>query len=119
MTTMRLSLMDPEVRRACLHIEKSYTDPQLTPAAICAAIVTGEPFLNALFDRELGMSIAGYIDQVRLHHAKLIAARDPTIPPDSIAPLVGFPDGTALEAKFEALTGSSFTGYCPEKRTNS
>jgi AraC-like DNA-binding protein len=119
MTTMRLSLMDPEVQRACLHIEKSYTDLQLTPAAICAAIVTGEPFLNALFDRELGMSITGYIDQVRIHHAKLIATRDPTIPPDSIAPLVGFPDGAAFEAKFEALTGSSFTAYCPEKRTNS
>jgi AraC-like DNA-binding protein len=117
MTTMRLSLMDAEVQRACLHIEKCYGDLLLTPAAVCAAIVTGEPFLQALFERELGMTIAAYIDQVRIHHAKRIASNDPTTPSSLIAEQVGFSDEAAFAAQFEKLTGSAIETYCKEKRT--
>ena len=79
MTTTRLSLMDGEVRRACLHIEKHFAEPRLTPETLCAALITGEPFLEAIFQRELGMSIAGYIGQVRIHNAKRIVAKNPAL----------------------------------------
>ena len=116
MTAMRLSLMDAEVQRACLHIEKSFGDPLLMPATVCTAIVTGEAFMEALFLRELGMSIAAYVDQVRIHHAKRIAAQDPAIPSPSIAALVGCSDGAAFDALFEKVTGAAFEVYCKEKR---
>jgi transcriptional regulator GlxA family with amidase domain len=116
MTTMRLSLMDPVVQQACLQIEKSYTDATLTPAAVCAAIVTGEPFLEALFTKELGMSVAAYIDQVRVHNARRIASRDPGVSLESTAQAVGFQSGDAFAEKFRGVTGVPFEEYCAEKR---
>jgi methylphosphotriester-DNA--protein-cysteine methyltransferase len=111
MTTTRLSLMDGEVRRACVHIEKHYADPALTPAGLCAAIVTGEPFLEALFQRELGMSIADYIVQSRIHHAKQMVKMNPAADAPSVATQAGFSDTESFKALFEKLTGYTFEDF--------
>jgi methylphosphotriester-DNA--protein-cysteine methyltransferase len=111
MTTTRLSLMDGEVRRACVHIEKHYADPGLTPVSVCAAIVTGEPFLEALFQRELGMSIAAYIEQTRIHHAKRIAGENPSADASTVASQTGFPDAASLTALFKKTTGTEFDAF--------
>ena len=108
MTTTRLSLMDGEVRRACVHIEKHFADPALTPVAVCTAIVTGESFLEALFQKELGMSIAGYIAQARIHHARQLIKENPAAEAAAVAAQAGFTDVAAFKALFEKLTGSTF-----------
>jgi len=114
MTTTRLSLMDGEVRRACLHIEKHYADTALTPGIVCAAIVTGEPFLEALFQRELGMSIADYIIQARIHHAKQIVRENPAVDAPAVASQVGFSNVALFITLFKNLTGHDFN--VPQKR---
>jgi AraC-like DNA-binding protein len=115
MTTTRLSLMDGEVQRACLHIEKHFADPALTPKSVCAAITTGEPFLEALFARELGMSVAGYLDQVRIHHAKQIINRNPAADAQQVSSLAGFPHAAAFEKTFAAVSGVDFASFRREK----
>jgi AraC-like DNA-binding protein len=116
MTTTRLSLMDSEVRRACLHIEKNFAEPNLTPAGLCTAITTGEPFLEALFQRELGMSIAGYIGQVRIHHAKQLVAKNPALDGLSVASLTGFSDAVSFMTLFKKMTGTEFDRFREEKK---
>lgn len=116
MTTTRLSLMDSEVRRACLHIEKHFTNPTLTPAGVCAAIITGEPFLEALFERELGMSIAAYIDQVRIHHVKQLVRENPAADALTAASQAGFSKETDFEELFRKLAGTEFETFRKEKQ---
>jgi len=111
MTTTRLSLMDGEVRRACVHIEKHFADPALAPGVVCAAIVTGEPFLEALFQKELGMSIAGYIAQARIHHAKQVIKENPAAEAAAVATLAGFSDTALFTTTFEKLTGFTFEDF--------
>jgi AraC-like DNA-binding protein len=115
MTTTRLSLMDGEVRRACVHIEKHFSEPTLTPVSVCAAIVTGEPFLEALFQKELGMNIAGYIAQTRIHHAKHLIKENSAAEAQSVAVKSGFPDVAAFNTLFEKLTGYTFEDFPKEQ----
>jgi len=114
MTTTRLSLMDGEVRRACVHIEKHFADPALTPGVVCAAIVTGESFLEALFQKELGMGIACYIAQTRIHHAKQVIRENPAAEALAVAAQAGFTDVASFKALFEKLTGFTFEDF-PKK----
>lgn len=111
MTTTRLSLMDGEVRRACVHIEKHFADPALTPGTVCAAIVTGEPFLEAVFQKELGMGIAGYIAQTRIHHARQVIRENPAAEAAAVAAQAGFSDVALFKTTFEKLTGFTFEDF--------
>jgi AraC-like DNA-binding protein len=111
MTTTRLSLMDSEVRRACVHIEKHFSDPALTPGVVCAAVVTGESFLEALFQKELGMSIASYIAQTRIHHAKQLIKEKPAVEAVAVAAQAGFADVALFKTTFEKLAGHPFEDF--------
>ncbi|MBN2035160.1 MAG: helix-turn-helix transcriptional regulator [Chitinispirillaceae bacterium] len=119
MTTTRLSLMDGEVQRACLHIEKHFMNPGMTPASVCSAIVTGRPFLETMFEKDLGMSIAGYIDQVRIHHVRQIITWNPAADSPFIAAHAGFPDTSALVNAFKEITGADLESFRAEKQRSS
>jgi AraC-like DNA-binding protein len=114
MTTTRLSLMDREVRRACVHIEKHFSDPELTPGIVCSAVVTGEPFLEALFQKELGMSIEDYIAQTRIHHAKQLIKENPEAEAATVAAQAGFADVEFFRTTYEKLAGCAFEAF-PKK----
>jgi AraC-like DNA-binding protein len=116
MTTTRLSLMDGEVQRACLHIEKRYMDPSMTPASVCGSIVTGQPFLETMFERELGMSVAAYIDQVRTHHARQIVQWNPAAEAAFIAEHTGYSNAAEFVKQFKKVTGNDFYDYRNEKQ---
>jgi two-component system, response regulator YesN len=116
---MRLSLMDSEVQRACLHIEKKFNDPLLSPQSVCAAIITGEPFLETLFEKELGMSISAYINHVRIHRAKLLLTATPETGSQEMAAQVGFSESSEFETQFKLVEGGDFAAYCREKRSPS
>jgi AraC-like DNA-binding protein len=119
MTTTRLSLMDGEVQRACLHIEKQYMDPSMTPASVCGSIVTGQPFLETMFERELGMSIAAYMDQVRIHHALQIVQWNPTAEAAFIAEHTGYSDAAGFVRQWSSVTGGDFYAYRTERQKSS
>jgi AraC-like DNA-binding protein len=105
MKQTRLSIMDKEVRRACKYIESNYANPELNPEFICRELVTGQAFLEALFQRELGMSIPAFISQVRIHHARSILEADAGMNPQEIASQTGFTDEKSLHETFLRVTG--------------
>jgi YesN/AraC family two-component response regulator len=111
MTTTRLSVMDKEVQRACRHIELNYAEPQLSIDTICNALVTGRPFLEALFQKELGISIQEFINQVRVNRAKIIMGKNPSITVDDLSSMIGFVDGRTFSDVFKSLSGIDLAAY--------
>jgi transcriptional regulator GlxA family with amidase domain len=112
LTTTRLSIMDKEVQRACRFIEEAYVDAGLTPSLVAARQSTGEGFLEALFQRELGMSVTDFIAQVRVNRAKIILSRQDAAADTAIlGPMVGMADGRVFEGTFHRLTGVSIADY--------
>lgn len=111
MTTTRLSIMDKEVQRACRYIEEHYSDPALDLEAICNALVTGGAFLEALFMKELGLSIEDFIAQVRINRAKIALRKNPDMPIDTLAHSIGYTDQNDFIARFETVTGVGWQSY--------
>jgi methylphosphotriester-DNA--protein-cysteine methyltransferase len=111
LSTTRLSVMDKEVQKACRYIEKNYSNPELTVKSICADLVTGEAFLHALMERDLGISVEDFIAQVRINGAKLLLEKASSINKEDIAQRTGFPDTETFLATFKRLTGATFETY--------
>jgi AraC-like DNA-binding protein len=117
LTTTRLSVMDKEVQRACRYIEKNFADPDLSLKKICLDLVTGEAFLEALMQRDLGVTVNDFIMHVRINKAKQILAHDPLAAGDAIAQETGFVSGAEFLSVFKTLTGVAFEAYTQKKRT--
>jgi AraC-like DNA-binding protein len=115
MTTTRLSLMDGEVQRACLYIEKNYMDTALTPVSVCTSIITGQPFMETMFERELGMGVSDYIDQVRMHHALQLIRWNSTADASFVASQVGYNDGAEFEKRLKMSTGNDLETFRGEQ----
>jgi AraC-like DNA-binding protein len=111
LTTTRLSVVDKEVQRACAFIEKNYANPDLTVNIMCDILVTGPAFLEALFQRELGMSIENFIVQVRMNRARIHLAGHPDEPLDELAASAGYSDGEAFSKAFLKVTGVTVEDY--------
>jgi transcriptional regulator GlxA family with amidase domain len=111
LTTTRLSIMDKEVQRACRFIEEAYADAGLAPSLVAAQQSTGAPFLEALFQRELGMSITEFIEQVRINRAKIMLSQGIDPGQTTLGPLVGIADSRVFESLFQRLAGVSVADY--------
>lgn len=111
MTTTRLSIMDKEVQRACRFIETNYANSSLDLVMICSALVTGEAFLEALFEKELGLPIDGFIRQVRINRVKILLHKHPQITAHEAALQNGFTTTETFLADFAAITGTPFSKY--------
>lgn len=111
LTTTRLSIMDKEVQKACRHIERNYADPSLTPETLCRSLTTSEAFLSALFERELGMTVEGFIRQVRINRVKILLRTDPHTPLSELADKTGFGSADMLCEAFTDVSGISFEEY--------
>ena len=111
MTTTRLSLMDTEVQRACKYIEKKYQDPSLNPETLCAVLVTGQAFLQVLFERELGMTVDEFIDQVRVNQSQYYLKKHPAALAAEVARVSGFGDEQQFCKAFERICSISFDRY--------
>lgn len=105
LTTTRLSVFDKMVQRTCRYIESNFSDPQLTVESICRDLVTGEAYLEALFEKELGISIDEFIIQVRVNHLRMLMKEDPEITSDQITDLCGFKNMDDAEQAFRSITG--------------
>ncbi|MBN1577699.1 MAG: helix-turn-helix transcriptional regulator [Chitinispirillaceae bacterium] len=111
MTTTRLSIMDKEIQRACRYIEAHYDDPALDLQGICSALVTGGAFLEALFIKELGLTVDDFITQVRINRAKIALRKNPGLPVDVLARSVGFGDSEVFMKRFADITGIDCQSY--------
>ncbi len=111
LTTTRLSIMDKEVQRACRYIERNYADPSLTPETLCRSLVTSEAFVSALFERELGMTVEGFIRQVRVNRVKILLRTDSHLPLSELAEKTGFGSADALCEAFATVSGLPFEKY--------
>lgn len=111
LTSTRLSVMDREVQLACKYMEENYRDSDLTIESMCEELVTGPAFLEALFEKELGMSVSEFIAQVRINRAKSILNKRPGIEADETALDIGFTDKKLFQQKFREITGLTFEEY--------
>jgi AraC-like DNA-binding protein len=111
LTSDRLSIMDKEVQKACRHVEKHSGDPGLTPDTLCEALVTGRAFLEALFERELGMSVGDLIEQVRVHRCRALLAANPLLPIAELASASGFGAADDVAAAFAKVLQCSVEEY--------
>ena len=111
MTSTRLSIMDREVQLACKHMEDNYADPELSVESICRALVTGPAFLEALFERELGMSVTEFLYHVRINRSKLLLKKDPEIDQEELLNQIGFGDYDLFLRKFNEITGVTVEEY--------
>ena len=74
-------------------------------------LVTGEAFLEALFQKELGMSVGEFIGQVRINHARILLNKTPSLTPEELAFRCGFPDAEAFSRSFRSIAGIGFSEY--------
>lgn len=112
LTTTRLSVMDKEVQKTCRYIEKNFADPGLCLDSICKELVTGAAFLEALFEKELGLGVSEFIGQVRVNRARVLIEKDPSMPLETAAIETGFASAEVFSTFFKAITGTSFKDYC-------
>ena len=111
LTTTRLSVMDKEVQKACRYIEKNFSNPELSAKSICADLVTGEAFLEALMVRDLGISVGDFITYVRINRARVLLEKDPSLARETAAQQTGFSDAESFAAAFKKITGSPFEEF--------
>jgi YesN/AraC family two-component response regulator len=116
LTTTRLSVMDKEVQKACRYIEKNYSNPELTVKSICADLVTGEAFLEALMERELGITVGDFITHVRINRARVLLEKDPSLAKEAAAQQTGFSDAESFDTAFKKITSSLFDEYSRLRR---
>ncbi len=69
LTSTRISIMDREVQLVCQYIEEHYSETDLNVDSVCTALSTGKPFVEALFEKELDMTLNDFIIHVRIHRA--------------------------------------------------
>lgn len=111
LTSTRLSVMDREVQFACKYMEENYNNSDLTIESMCEQLVTGPAFLEALFEKELGMSVSEFLTQVRINRAKIILQKRPDYEPYDVALDVGFTDNKHFLSTFKKITGLTFEEY--------
>jgi AraC-like DNA-binding protein len=110
-TKTRLSIMDKEVQKACRYIEKNYVDNGLCVDSICAALITGKAFLQALFKQELGIAVEEFITHVRINRARMLLDNKPDLSAAGVAAETGFVSVDEFSSAFTGIIGVSFEGY--------
>jgi YesN/AraC family two-component response regulator len=117
MTTGRLSIMDKEVQRACNYIEENFDKQELSVQLICNDLVTGEAFLNALFMKELGISVEEFINQVRVNRLKIMLDQDPGVSMGELSSRSGFQNEKQMLDNFSGITGTKIEDYRKSMQT--
>ena len=85
---------------------------------VARALELNENYLSNLFKQETGMRFVGYLNEVRLHHAKILLA-DGSLKMYEIARKCGFQSATYFCRLLKEKTGISFTEYRNRKeKTN-
>jgi AraC-like DNA-binding protein len=111
LTSTRLSVMDKQVQIAVKYMESNYSDPDLSVESICEALVTGPAFLEALFDRELGMNVLDFLTHIRINRVKEILEKEPDIPVEELISRIGYTDADLFLEHFKEINSIDFNEY--------
>jgi AraC-like DNA-binding protein len=111
LSSSRLSIMDKEIQRACNFVESNFANSSLSVELICNDLVTGEAFLRAIFEKELGVSLDNYIKQVRVNRLKNFLIKDNLIQIENLVANTGFADEKALRDIFLEITGMELDSF--------
>lgn len=111
LSTTRLSIMDKEVQKTCRYIEKNFAKTDLSVAKICSDLVTGGAFLEALFEKELGLSVDQFISHVRINRARIFMENNLQADAETVGLETGFATPAAFVAAFKKIVGMSFEEY--------
>lgn len=111
LSTTRLSVMDKEVQKTCRYIEKNYAKTDLSVDMICSDLVTGKAFLEALFKKELGLSVDQFTTHVRINRARIFVESDPRANAETVGGETGFATTEMFAAAFKKIVGTSFEEY--------
>jgi len=107
LTTTRLSVLNRMVQKGCRYIESNYSDPTLSVTDVCEELVTGEAYLDAIFEKELGITVKDFITQVRVNNIKNMLANTASPDLEKICVQCGFPDRAFAERQFAGLNGGA------------
>jgi len=111
LSTTRLSVMDKEVQKACRYIEKNYAKTGLSIDMICSDLVTGKAFLEALFEKELGLTVDQFTAYVRINRARIFIENNLRANAETVAVETGFATPGIFTAAFKKIVGTSFEEY--------
>lgn len=111
LTTTRLSIMDKEVQKVCRYIEKNFSAPDLSVKKIAFDLITGESFIEALFEKELGITVSDFINQVRINRANIYFSHNNSYTKEKIAQMCGFETVEDFDEIFQKITSTSFEDY--------
>jgi transcriptional regulator GlxA family with amidase domain len=67
--------------------------------------------LESLFQRELGMSVMGFLAQVRVNRIKLALEKEPAHSLEELVLLTGFRDADELKETFRQTAGIALVDY--------
>ncbi len=117
LTTTRLSILHKQVQKACRYIETNYSDKELSVKKVCDELVTGAAFLEALFQKDLGIGVEDFIDQVRVNSVKNALSADPAGSDEMICEQSGFSNREELQRAFKKITDVSIDDYAENMRS--
>jgi len=103
--------MDREVQIACKYMERNYSDPDMTLETICAALTTGPAFLEALFQKELGMGVGQFLIQVRVNRARILISDHGIVDPEDIYYRIGYSELQEFLDDLHLITGLTFDDF--------
>lgn len=92
------------VWNAVNYIETNYTDPMLSVDFICDYLHVSPSYLRALFKKQTGNTIIGYITKARLERACTLL-KDKTLKSSTIGEMVGYTDSHYFSYCFKRYYG--------------
>lgn len=111
LTSTRLSLMDKEVQIACKYLENNFYDPHLSVEKLCEDLVTGVAFLEALFQKELGMRVEEFLIQVRINKARIFLNKEPDLSITELAMKCGYEESSLFQEDFIKTTNFTIDDF--------
>lgn len=88
------------------YIESVYADPNLSADAVCEHLHLSPSYLRALFKRQTGSTIIGYITKARMERARTLL-EDGTLKNGQVAEKVGYVDPHYFSYCFKQYFGAS------------
>ncbi len=88
------------------YIESVYADPNLSADAVCEHLHLSPSYLRALFKRQTGSTIIGYITKARMERARTLL-EDGTLKNSQVAEKVGYVDPHYFSYCFKQYFGAS------------
>ena len=91
-------------------IETNFTNPAFTIAVLARRLHFSESYLGSLFKRHTSMTIGGYLNQIRMEHAKRLLL-DPARKVSEVGEMVGIDNTDYFTRRFKQYTGRTPSEY--------